>query len=177
MRLNTLLKHHVQMKKELRGKRWQESSNLADLQPWTTLLLFSSLKAFFHFWSFTALLHSDLLVCSLVIFTCSFHLCCSDFYPTLSNLLQFQAVFKPYWGWLWLQVKATSLCLALLNLSPGSTSLKLKFRSSMELTLFVLSLHILFLSHTMALSSYTAGLDPDATLELPKVFPSFHHAS
>lgn len=151
------------MKMKLRGKQWQESSNLVDLQPWTSSSTFPQSQSSFSFWSFTALLYSDLLVCSFGIFMCSFHLCCLDSYSTLSNLLQFRAVFMPYWGWLWLHVKATNLGLALLNLSPGSTSLKLKFQNSVELVLFVLSLHTLFLSHTMALSSHTAGLDPDLT--------------
>lgn len=65
----------------------------------------------------------------------SFALCCSGFYSTHSNLLQFQAVFQPYWGWLWLKCGALPS-----HLDANSSNLE-QYGGSTEqsLTLFFLT--------------------------------------
>lgn len=167
--LNMPLQHHVHTKMELRGKQWQESSILADLQRWSAPFLESQCSFSLLVLHGSATLRSSSLLLS---FSCPFHFWCSHFYSTLQTFSSFM-LFSSLLRIMLTTGQGWQSMLGTLNLSPGSTNLKLKFWSSVESN----SLCFHFspsLPHTVALTS--AGLDPGLTCcpKLPKVFPSFY---
>lgn len=130
-----LLQHYVHVKMELRessGKKaviWLICND--DLLP------FSSLNAHFHFWSFVALLHSDLQASSSPLHVLSIsdaHIPTPHF-QTFSSSRLFSSTLR-------MTLTTGQGCQSMLgipkplSLSPGSTNLKLKFWSSVELNSF-----------------------------------------
>lgn len=138
------------------------------------LLPFSSLNAHFHFWSFVALLHSDLPACSSPLHV----LFISDAYISTPHFQTFSSS-RLFSGTLTMMLTTGQGCKSMLGtpkpLSPGSTNLKLKSGSSVELNSFCA-----FTSHPLSLPHHDSDfcwfgprshLPPQAAQSYPIISP------
>lgn len=151
------------------------SIHFTDPQLQTSLLLFSSLKALNTYGPSQLSYSQTSQFCSLSTLTHPFHLCCSDFCsrPAAAFKLSpvpgcFQAILRIFDHRLRLPISIPGTLKPLLAPLWRFRALHNLFSSCSHFTPF-------FSPHTMAPTSYTAGLDSDLTrhLWLAQCFPIF----